>query len=577
MIKFFQKRYALSQDSAKYLLNAIITTFFHMLSMLLPAIYAFIFLEEYITTLKGGNLHRLPTIGAYIGLSVGMFIVMFIAAFVQYKFTYTKIYTSTAKQRIAMAEKIRVLPIAFFGKRDLVSFSATLTKNIFTVEEIFSHVIPYLYASILLAIVVGISMFVFNWRVGVSMFWVVPVSLISFLTSIKKQRKAHDETLQSGLEAENEMQNTLDMMSEIKAYQYESVIEKELSEKLDIVNKKKKSSEYVAGILIGISRAIIKLGMVSTAIVGIVIFSKGGNTARDIFNLIATLIASVVVYKPLEVALSNAFAMQYVLSNIEITKEMQSLPEQGGEESFKNDGYDLEFKNVSFEYETGSETIKNISFTAKQGEVTALVGPSGGGKSTIGKLAARFWDIDEGKITLGGVDISTVKPERLLQEYSVVFQDVLLFNNSVLENIRMGRKDATDEEVRAVAKLANCDEFVLKLPQGYDTEIGENGSRISGGERQRISIARAMLKNSPIILLDEATASLDAENETYIQKALSELIKNKTVVVIAHRMRTIVNANKIVVINNGKVEAEGSPQQLMKQPGYFKDALGQMK
>lgn len=577
MLKFFQKRYALSPEGAKYLLNAIITTFFHMLSMLLPAIYAFIFLEEYITELNGGHLHRLPNIGAYIGLSVGMFVVMFLVTYIQYRFTYTKIYTSTAKQRIKMAEKIRLLPIAFFGKRDLVSFSATLTKNVFTVEEIFSHSMPYLYASAMLAVIVGIAMFGFDWRVALAMFWVIPVSLISLLTSIKKQRKSYIKTIKAGLKVEDEMQKALDMISEIKAYQYEGAVDRELSSKLDVSNKLKKKDELTVGVLLGISRAIIKLGMVTTAIAAIIIFVKGNKDIKDIFNIIVTLIASVVVFMPLENALMGAFELQYVLSNVEITHEMESLPEQTGEEILENNGYDIEFKNVSFEYEKGEETIKDISFVAKQGEVTALVGPSGGGKSTISKLAARFWDIDGGTITLGGADISKVKPERLLQEYSVVFQDVLLFNSSVLENIRMGRKDATDEEVLAVAKLANCDEFADKLPNGYNTEIGENGSRLSGGERQRISIARAMLKNAQVILLDEATASLDAENETYIQKALSELIKDKTVIVIAHRMRTVVNADKIVVVNNGQIEAMGTPKELMKKPGYFKDSLSQMK
>lgn len=577
MLKFFQKRYALSPEGAKYLLNAIITTFFHMLSMLLPAIYAFIFLEEYITELNGGHLHRLPNIGAYIGLSVGMFVVMFLATYIQYRFTYTKIYTSTAKQRIKMAEKIRLLPIAFFGKRDLVSFSATLTKNVFTVEEIFSHSMPYLYASAMLAVIVGIAMFGFDWRVALAMFWVIPVSLISLLTSIKKQRKSYIKTIKAGLKVEDEMQKALEMISEIKAYQYEGTVDRELSSKLDVSNKLKKKGELTVGVLLGISRAIIKLGMVTTAIAAIIIFVKGNKDIKDIFNIIVTLIASVVVFMPLENALMGAFELQYVLSNVEITHEMESLPEQTGEEILENNGYDIEFKNVSFEYEKGEETIKDISFVAKQGEVTALVGPSGGGKSTISKLAARFWDIDGGTITLGGVDISKVKPERLLQEYSVVFQDVLLFNSSVLENIRMGRKDATDEEVLAVAKLANCDEFADKLPNGYNTEIGENGLRLSGGERQRISIARAMLKNAQVILLDEATASLDAENETYIQKALSELIKDKTVIVIAHRMRTVVNADKIVVVNNGQIEAIGTPKELMKKPGYFKGSLSQMK
>lgn len=577
MLKFFQKRYALSPEGAKYLLNAIITTFFHMLSMLLPAIYAFIFLEEYITELNGGHLHRLPNIGAYIGLSVGMFVVMFLVTYIQYRFTYTKIYTSTAKQRIKMAEKIRLLPIAFFGKRDLVSFSATLTKNVFTVEEIFSHSMPYLYASAMLAVIVGIAMFGFDWRVALAMFWVIPVSLISLLTSIKKQRKSYIKTIKAGLKVEDEMQKALEMISEIKAYQYEGTVDRELSSKLDVSNKLKKKGELTVGVLLGISRAIIKLGMVTTAIAAIIIFVKGNKDIKDIFNIIVTLIASVVVFMPLENALMGAFELQYVLSNVEITHEMESLPEQTGEEILENNGYDIEFKNVSFEYEKGEETIKDISFVAKQGEVTALVGPSGGGKSTISKLAARFWDIDGGTITLGGADISKVKPERLLQEYSVVFQDVLLFNSSVLENIRMGRKDATDEEVLAVAKLANCDEFADKLPNGYNTEIGENGLRLSGGERQRISIARAMLKNAQVILLDEATASLDAENETYIQKALSELIKDKTVIVIAHRMRTVVNADKIVVVNNGQIEAIGTPKELMKKPGYFKDSLSQMK
>lgn len=573
MLKFFEKRYGLSNDGAKYLLVAIITTIFMQLSLLLPAIYSFIFLNDYFDVTK----KHLPNIGVYVGISIGMFLVMFIFSYIQYKMTYTKIYTSTCKTRIQMADKIKMLPIAYFGKRDLVSFSATMTKNASNMEQIFSHSVPQIYASTLVAIMFCISMFAWRWEIALALFWVLPVSAISLIATVNKQKNIYRDTRNDNLALENEMQNAFDMANEIKAYKYESHVIEKTDKRLKTLFKSKIKSELYAGVMMNICKAIIRLGIVSTAIVAIILYGKGSvgqfGTKFGEFELVASLIASVAIYAPYESAISDSFMLQYVFTNIEVIQEMKNFPVQTGADELKNNGYDIEFKNVSFEYEKEEGTIKDVSFTAKQGEVTALVGPSGGGKSTLAKLAARFWDVNSGTITLGGADISKVMPERLLQEYSVVFQDVLLFNNSILENIRMGRKDATDEEVFAVAKLANCDEFVSRLPDGYNTEIGENGSRLSGGERQRISIARAMLKNSPVILLDEATASLDAECESSIQRALSELIKNKTVIVIAHRMRTVVNADKVVVINNGKIEASGSPNELMKKKGYFAEAL----
>ena len=263
------------------------------------------------------------------------------------------------------------------------------------------------------------------------------------------------------------------------------------------------------------------------------------------------------------------YALLFLNVRINRMNELEAMPVQQGKTAFEPQNHDIEFCNVHFAYEHGKEVLRNVSFTARQGEITALVGPSGEGKSTCAKLAARFWDIQQGKITLGGQDISTIDPETLLGHYSIVFQDVVLFNASIMDNLRIGKRDAADQDVRRVAKLAQCDEFIRKMPRGYDTIIGENGETLSGGERQRISIARALLKDAPIVLLDEATASLDVENETKIQAGISELIQNKTVLIIAHRMRTVANADKIVVLDGGTVAESGTPEQLKKQNGIF--------
>ena len=310
----------------------------------------------------------------------------------------------------------------------------------------------------------------------------------------------------------------------------------------------------------------LRLGIASVALTGSVLLVQG---RIDVLTLFLFLMAASRMYDPMQGALQNLAAVIAMRTNVGRMNEILDAPLQTGSEQLTNQGCDIVFDHVGFAYNSGEAVLRDVSFTAKQGEVTALVGPSGGGKTTVSRLAARFWDYQKGSITVGGMDVSRIDPEKLMSLYSIVFQDVTLFDNTILENIRLGRKGATDEEVLAAAKLANCEEFAEKLPDKWNTNIGENGCALSGGERQRISIARAFLKDAPIILLDEATASLDVENETAIQEALSRLIKDKTVLIIAHRMRTVSSADKIVVLKDGAVAEQGAPAQLLHKGGIF--------
>nr|WP_317133791.1 ABC transporter ATP-binding protein [Vallitalea guaymasensis] len=409
-------------------------------------------------------------------------------------------------------------------------------------------------------------MFFYNWRLSIAVFWVVPVAALVFYLSKKFQDKMHYKLYNIKRDISDKIQEGLDSAHEIKSYNREEAYSDNLNSKLDNYEKHLIKGELLIGAFINLSYVLLKLGLPSVILYGAYLLSTG---SINIFTYLVFLVVSARIYNPIMDVMNNFALLIFLNVRIKRMKEMDEMPRQEGKTEFYPKNYDIKFKNVDFSYQDGVQTLKNVSFMAKQGEVTALVGPSGGGKSTLAKLAARFWDIDRGTITLGGEDISQVDPETLLDNYSIVFQDVTLFNSSVMDNIRIGKKDATDAEVIAAAKLARCHEFINKLPEGYDTLIGENGERLSGGERQRISIARAMLKDAPIILLDEATASLDTENESKIQNALSELIKNKTVLIIAHRMRTVSGADKIVVIKDGSIVETGTPSQLEEQQGIF--------
>lgn len=570
MLKYFQNNYAMSEKGAKDLLHSIIWTIVMDISFMLPVILGFKFLDEYMSLLLNSSNSQGNSILYYVIMSGAFFLLMFVIAYFQYDSTYTKIYEESARRRISLAETLRKLPLAFFGKKDIADLSSTIMEDATQIEQQFSHAVPQIYAAISTVLIIGVMMFIYNWMLSLAVFWVVPVAVLVFYLSRKLQNRMHKELYNVKRDISDNIQEGLDSVYEIKSYNREDSFSKTLNTKLDNYEKFMIKSELLIGAFVNLSYVILKLGLPSVILVGAYLLSTG---SIDIFTYLVFLVVTARIYNPIMDALNNFALLLFLNVRIKRMKEMDDMPGQEGKTEFRPKNYDIGFNNVDFSYQDSVQTLKNVSFTAKQGDVTALIGPSGGGKSTVAKLSARFWDIDNGTITLGGEDISLVDPETLLTNFSIVFQDVTLFNSSVMDNIRLGKKDATDEEVMKAAQLAQCDEFVKKLPQGYDTLIGENGERLSGGERQRISIARAILKDAPIILLDEATASLDAENESKIQKALSELIKNKTVLIIAHRMRTVLGADKIVVIKDGVIAETGTPLELKEKQGIFSSML----
>jgi ATP-binding cassette subfamily B protein len=570
MIKYFQNKYAMTEKGSKDLLHSIIWTVLMDLSFMAPVILGFKFLDEYLHTLLNASGSTASSVLYYAVISLISFVVMFAIAYFQYDSAYTRIYEETAKRRISLAETLRKLPLAFFGKKDIADLSSTIMEDATQIEQLFSHAVPQIYAAAVTVFIMGILMFIYNWQMSLAVFWVVPVAALVFYLSVRYQRTSNTRLYYVKRDISNKIQEEIDSAYEIKAYNREKAFSNTLNSSLDGYEKSLIKSELLTGALINLSYVILKLGLPSVILTGAYLLAKG---SVDIFTYLGFLVVTARIYNPIMDTLNNLAALLYLNVRIDRMKEMDAMPRQEGKTEFHPKNYDIEFKNVDFSYQDDVQTLKNVSFTAKPGDVTALGGPSGGGKSTGAKLSARFWDIDKGCITLGGEDISRIDSETLLNSYSIVFQNVTLFNASVMENIRLGKKDAADEEVMQAARLAQCDEFVRKLPKGYDTLIGENGERLSGGERQRISIARAMLKDAPIILLDEATASLDAENESKIQSALSELIKNKTVLIIAHRMRTVSGADKIVVIKDGAIAETGTPKKLKENQGLFASML----
>lgn len=563
MIKYFQNRFALSEKGAKDLRRGIAFSTLLNLALMLPPSYLFLFLMEYLEADSRIGQH---TLWFYVLLAVVLMCVMFFISRWQYDSTYTTIYNESAQRRIGLAEKLRRLPLAFFGERNLSDLTSTIMEDCTSLEQIFSHAVPQLFASVLSMLIIAVSLFFYDWRLAVALFWVVPMALGTLLLARRMMDKSFERNYHIKRSVTEQVQEGLECVQEIKSYNGEAEYNQRFDSKLKAYEKELINGELVAGSFVNLSAMLLKLGMPTVIVAGAWLLQRGD---VSIFVYLAFLLISAMVYNPIQEVCNNLAILTFLDVRINRMKEMEAMPEQEGSKEVKMDNYDIEFRNVSFAYETEKQVLHNVSFTAKQGEVTALVGPSGGGKSTTAKLAARFWDIDGGKILLGGNDIAHIDPETLLRNYAVVFQDVLLFNASVSDNIRIGKRDATDEEVRRVAQLAQCDDFISRMPQGYDTVIGENGETLSGGERQRISIARALLKDAPVILLDEATASLDAENETKIQAGISELVQGKTVIIIAHRMRTVRNADHIVVLGGGTVIEQGAPEDLMAKGGEF--------
>ena len=563
MIKYFQNRFALSEKGAKDLRRGIAFSTLLNLALMLPPSYLFLFLMEY---LEADSCIGQHTLWFYVLLAVVLMCVMFFISRWQYDSTYTTIYNESAQRRIGLAEKLRRLPLAFFGERNLSDLTSTIMEDCTSLEQIFSHAVPQLFASVLSMLIIAVSLFFYDWRLAAALFWVVPLALATLLLARRMMDRSFKQNYRVKRSVTEQVQEGLECIQEIKSYNGEAEYNRSFDNRLKAYEKELVNGELVAGSFVNLSAMLLKLGMPTVIVAGAWMLQHGD---VSIFVYLAFLLISAMVYNPIQDVCNNLAILAFLDVRINRMKEMEAMPEQEGSKEVKMDNYDIEFRNVSFAYETEKQVLHNVSFTAKQGEVTALVGPSGGGKSTTAKLAARFWDIDGGKILLGGNDIAHIDPETLLRNYAVVFQDVLLFNASVSDNIRIGKRDATDEEVRRVARLAQCDDFISRMPNGYDTIIGENGETLSGGERQRISIARALLKDAPVILLDEATASLDAENETKIQAGISELIQGKTVIIIAHRMRTVRNADHIVVLGGGTVIEQGAPEDLMAKGGEF--------
>ena len=506
----------------------------------------------------------------YLLACIGCLVLIGITTYIQYNSTFLATYVESGVRRITLAEKLRKIPLSYFGKKDLSDLTSTIMADCATIETASSHWIPELFGSCISTLLVAISLFFFDWRMAIAALWVLPVSFIIVICSGNVQKKLGRHQMKLKMACADGIQECLETVRDLRANSAEDDYMVGLDKKIKAVEKHSIVTELGTAVFVASAQMILKLGIATVALTGGILLSKG---SLDVLTFFMFLLLVSRLYDPMQVSLQNLAAIISADVQCERMDEILSHKVQNGTTEMNNNGFDIKFENVGFSYDTNNEVLSDVSFIAKQGEVTAIIGPSGGGKTTVSRLASRFWDITKGKITVGGMDISNVDHESLMSLYSIVFQDVTLFNNTIMENIRIGKKDATDEEVMAAAKLAHCDEFVNKLPNGWQTTIGENGSELSGGERQRVSIARAFLKDAPIILLDEATASLDVDNETLIQESLSKLIQNKTVMIIAHRMRTVANADKIVVLKDGKVAEQGKPDELAKTGGIYSNMV----
>ena len=562
MIKAIKRKTASSEKGAKGLVKGIIACAFQNMAFMLPTSLLYFLVAD----MLGGGVQG-GRITFYVVGCVICFALIFLTTWFQYNNTYFTTYEESGKRRLGLAERLRKLPLSFFGKRDLADLTSTIMADCEVLEKTCSHFIPGLFGSLISTTIIAVGLFAFDWRMALAALWVIPVSVLIVLLSYKIQDKTQAKTMAVKMACADGIQEYIETVRDLKANNAEQNYLKGLSGKIKNVEKQNFKAELTNAVFVTGAGMVLKLGIASVAIVGAALLVNGSLSALTFFMFL--LVASR-LYDPMQAALQNLAAILAMRTNVARMNEILDYPVQTGSETLTNNGYDIEFNHVGFSYNTGETVLKDVSFTAKQGEVTALIGPSGGGKTTVSRLAARFWDNGTGRITVGGMDISKIDPEKLMSLYSIVFQDVTLFDNTIMENIRLGKKGATDEEVLAAARLANVDEFAEKLPDKWNTNIGENGSDLSGGERQRISIARAFLKDAPIILLDEATASLDVENETMIQTALSRLIKDKTVLVIAHRMRTVAGADKIVVLKGGVVAEQGSPDELYRRGGIYR-------
>ena len=560
-----KKKYALTDKGLANTKKGAAWTVVVNLTMMAGMGILYYLMQGYMDTLTSGA--PLPKAWVFLGLVAAFVVLSFLTHLEQYHTTYGLVYREIKDTRISIAERLRKLPLGYFGKRDLADLTETIMGDVNRLEHVWSHCLGYLYGAYISTAIIAVMLFVYDWRMALACLWGVPVAFLLLFGSRRIQKRSSQKLKADALAVSDNIQESIENIREIRATNREKEYLDRLYQKIDRFESTNRKGELVIGLFVNGASIIMRLGVATTILTGASLVLKG---SIDFMLMFLFLMVITRIYAPFDQAL--ALIAEMFVSQVSASRlnEIHDTPTAEGMEVFEPKGHDIVFNNVSFAYDD-HDVLRGVSFTAKEGEVTALVGPSGSGESTCARLAARLWDVSKGSITVGGVDISTVDPEVLLTDYSMVFQDVVLFDDTVMENIRLGKHGATDEEVRAAAAAANCDEFVEKLPQGYDTPIGENGAKLSGGERQRISIARALLKNAPIVLLDEATASLDVENETKVQGALSRLLAGKTVLVIAHRMRTVEAADKIVVLTEGQVVEEGSPAELLaKENGVFR-------
>ena len=561
LVKTIQKKTASSKQGAKGIIKGIIACAFQNMAFMLPTTLLYFLVSDMI----GGGVQG-GRITFYVVGCVICFALIFLTTWFQYNNTFFTTYEESGKRRLGLAERLRKLPLSFFGKRDLADLTSTIMSDCEVIEKSTSHFIPGLFGSLISTILIAAGLFVFDWRMALAALWVIPVSVFIVLLSYKVQDKVLVKFMTAKMSCADGIQEYIETVRDLKANNAEENYLSGLKNKIKGVEKSNIKAELTTAVFVTGAGMVLKLGIASVALVGSALLVNG---TLGVLTFFMFLLVASRLYDPMQAALQNLAAIIAMRTNVARMNEILEYSVQTGNDTLTNSGYDVVFDHVGFAYNDGEVVLKDVSFTAKQGEVTALVGPSGGGKTTVSRLAARFWDNQKGKITVGGMNVAEIEPEKLMSLYSIVFQDVTLFDITIMENIRLGKKGATDEEVMAAARLANVDEFAEKLPEKWNTNIGENGCELSGGERQRISIARAFLKDAPIILLDEATASLDVENETMIQTALSRLIKDKTVLIIAHRMRTVAGADKIVVLADGVVAEQGTPDELYKKNGIY--------
>lgn len=560
MKRWLKRRFALSDEGVVAVIAGSIETALENIACMVPVGLLFLLVKDLLNDTVATHTFF------YIAGSAICLVVILVIAYFQYNGTYLATYVETGKRRILLAEKLRKIPLAYFAKRDLADLTTSLMNDCDVLEKSQSHFLPPLIGAVISTTLMSCMLFFLDWKMAVSVLWVLPISFVLILCSSRVQNHLMKKTTDARVSYESGIQECIEAADDLRSNNAEKLYLEGLEQKIKAFEKHSIWAEFGKASFIAASGLILRFGIATTVFMGAALLI---DREIDLFTFLFFMLIVSRIYDPLDAALQNLAMIVSTNTNTARMNEILDQKVQDGAKELTNKGYDIVFKNVVFAYENGEKVLDGVSFTAKQGEVTALVGPSGGGKTTVSRLAARFWDVTGGQITVGGMDVKKTDPETLMSLYSIVFQDVTLFHNTILENIRIGNPKATDEEVMAAAKLANVDEIARKFPDGWNTMIGENGDRLSGGERQRISIARAFLKNAPIILLDEATASLDVENETLIQNALSQLIKDKTVLVIAHRMRSVAAADQIIVLKDGKVSENGTPEKLLKQNSIF--------